>query len=381
MKNTTCDYLIVGAGLFGSVLAERIADGLGAKVIIIDKRSHVGGNCYSEYDAETGIEFHKYGPHIFHTSSKKAWEYINRFGKFNNYRHRGLTTYQNKIYRMPINLETINSFYNLNLTPREAKEFLSKEIKKANIKNPKNLEEKAVSLIGWPLYEALIKGYTSKQWGVNPKDLPSEIISRLPVRYDYQADYFHNARWQGIPVEGYTKIFEKMLASARIDLILDCDFFKDHSRFDVREKIIYTGPIDQYFNYRYGRLGWRSIRLERTLIESDDYQGTSVMNYAEAEIKYTRICEPKHFHPERTHLKGKTIIFYEMPEENNEEPYYPINTKQNCRIYRKYREIARRNKKLIIGGRLGDYAYYDMDKTILAALRCFEIDIPKRRQS
>jgi UDP-galactopyranose mutase len=377
VKNITCDYLIIGAGLFGSVLAERIADDLGAKIVIIDKRSHAGGNCYSEYDAETGIEFHKYGPHIFHTSSKKVWEYINRFGKFNNYRHRGLTTYQNKTYQIPINLGTINSFYNLNLKPREAKELLSKEIKKANIKNPNNLEEKAVSLIGWPLYNALIKGYTSKQWGVHPKDLPSAIISRLPVRYNYQGDYFHDAQWQGIPVEGYTKIFKKMLAPACIDLILNCDFFENRSHFNVREKIIYTGPIDQYFNYQYGRLGWRSVRLERTLVESDDYQGTSVMNYADVDIKYTRICEPKHFHPEKKHLKGKTIIFYETPEENNEEPYYPINTEKNCRIYRKYRELARQDDKIIIGGRLGDYAYYDMDKTILAALRCYETKIPK----
>jgi UDP-galactopyranose mutase len=375
MRNVTCDYLIVGAGFFGSVLAERLANDLDAKIVIIDKRYHVGGNCYSDYDVETGIEFHKYGPHIFHTSSKKVWEYINRFGKFNNYKHRGLTTYQNKTYRMPINLETINSFYNLSLKPREAKKLLLKEIEKAKIKNPKNLEEKAVSLIGWPLYEALIKGYTSKQWGTHPKNLPSKIISRLPVRYNYQKDYFRTAQWQGIPVEGYTRIFEKMLASTRIELILNCDFFENRSRFTVREKIFYTGPIDKYFNYQYGRLGWRSVQLDRALIESDDYQGTSVMNYADAEIKYTRICEPKHFHPEKSHAKGKTIIFYETPKNDDDEPYYPINTEQNCQLYQKYRKFARQDNKTIIGGRLGDYAYYDMDKSILAALQCYETNI------
>lgn len=374
-RKITCNYLIVGCGLFGSVIAERIANNLKAKVVIIDKRPHVGGNCYSERDPETGIEFHKYGPHIFHTSSKEAWEYTNRFGKFNNYQHRGFTTYRNKVYRMPINLETINSFYNLNLKPREAKEFLAKEIRNANIKNPKNLEEKSVSLSGRPLYEALIKGYTAKQWGADPRTLPPEIISRLPVWHNRRTDYFRNARWQGIPLDGYTKIFQKMLASPRINLFLNCDFFKNRSRFDVRKKIIYTGPIDRYFNYQYGRLGWRSIRLKRALIESDDYQGTALMNYADTEIKYTRICEPKHFHPERTHVRGKTIIFYETPKKDDNEPYYPVNNKQNQLIYRKYRELARQENKLIIGGRLGDYAYYDMDTTILAALRCFEMHI------
>lgn len=358
-------------------MAERIANELGAKVAIIDKRPHIGGNCYSELNPETGIEFHRYGPHIFHTSSKKAWKYINRFGKFNNYRHRVFTKYRNKIYRIPVNLETINSFYNLNLKPREAKEFLAKEIRKANIKNPKNLEEKAVSLMGRPLYEALVKGYTVKQWGTHPRNLPPEIISRLPVRYNHRTDYFRNARWQGIPLDDYKKIFEKMLSSSLINLVLNCDFFKERDRFDVQKKIIYTGPIDQYFNYRYGKLGWRSIRLERILVKSDDYQGTSVMNYADAKIKYTRICEPKHFHPERTHVKGKTIIFYETPKKDDNEPYYPVRTEQNCRVYRKYREFAWQDDGLIIGGRLGDYAYYDMDKTILAALRCFETNIKK----
>lgn len=377
MRSITCDYLIVGAGLFGSVLAERIADELNAKVVIIDKRSHPGGNCYSEYDHETGIEFHKYGSHIFHTSSKQVWEYINRFAEFNNYRHQGLTTFRNKVYQMPVNLETINSFYNLSLKPSEAKDLLSKEINKAYIKNPKNLEEKAVSLIGWQLYEALIKGYTFKQWGMDPKDLPAEIISRLPVRYSYQEDYFLDAQWQGVPVQGYTKTFEKMLASNRIDLILNCDFFENRYHFDVREKIIYTGPIDKYFNYQYGRLGWRSVGVEKFLIELDDYQGTSIMNYADMEIKYTRIHEPKHLHPERTHIKGKTIVFYETPKEDNEEPYYPINTEQNRLIYQKYRELAQQGNKTIIGGRLGDYAYYDMDKTILAALQCYETKIKR----
>jgi UDP-galactopyranose mutase len=366
------DYLIVGAGFFGSVLSERIANDLHSKVLVIDKRPHIGGNCYSELDEETGIEIHRYGTHVFHTSSQTVWEYITRFTEFNSYYHQVLTTHKNKVYQMPINLETINSFYNLNLKPFEAREFLKKEIVKEGVQEPKNLEEKAISLIGRPLYEALIKGYTIKQWGMDPKDLPTSIITRLPVRYSYREDYFVDARWQGIPYEGYTEVFKRLLSSPNIRVELNCDYFKNRHRFNIKEKTIYTGPIDRYYDFQYGRLEWRSILLEKEVVAVEDYQGTAVMNYADVETKNIRIHEPRHLHPERDMANQKTVIFYETSNNNPDEPYYPINNQRNQNLLLKYKELSEKEDDVIIGGRLGDYAYYDMDKTILAALRCYE---------
>ena len=373
------DYLIVGAGLFGSVLAERIADTTNSPVLVIDKRQHIGGNCYSETDAETGIELHKYGTHIFHTSSRQVWNYITKFTEFNGYHHQVLTTYRNKVYQMPINLETINSFYNLNLRPYEAKEFLKKEIQKEKIHNPKNLEEKAISLIGRPLYEAFIKGYTVKHWGRDPKELPPDIIARLPVRFNYREDYFLDARWQGIPVHGYTKVFERLLSSPQIDIQLNWDYFKNRNEITVRKKTIYTGPIDQYFDYEFGRLGWRSVIFKKKIINVEDFQGTSVMNYADLDIDYTRIHEPKHLHPERKYNSDSTVIFYETSKCDSNEPYYPVNNEVSRDRFLAYKKLAQKEKNVVIGGRLGDYAYYDMDKTILAALKCFEEKIIENR--
>lgn len=366
------DYLIVGAGFFGSVVAERIANDLGSKVLVIDKRSYIGGNCYSEIDAETGIEVHKYGTHIFHTSSRKAWEYIAKFTELNSYHHQVLTTYKNKIYQMPINLETINSFYDLNLKPYEAKEFIKNEIAKEGVKEPKNLEEKAISLIGRPLYEAFIKEYTIKQWGKNPTELPPSIITRLPVRYNYTEDYFVDARWQGIPLHGYTAVFQKLLDSPKIHVELGCDYFRNRNSFIIRKKVIYTGPIDRFYEYKYGRLEWRSISLEKEIVDVDDYQGTSVMNYADKEVQFTRIHEPKHLHPERKDTTQKSAIFFETANADDEIPSYPVGTKRNNELFRKYKDLSEKEEKVIIGGRLGDYSYYDMDKTILAALECYE---------
>jgi len=372
------DYLIVGAGFFGCVLAERIAKNSGSKVLVVDKRHHIGGNCYSKVDEGTGIEIHKYGTHIFHTSSKKVWDYIKQLTEFNNYYHQVLSTYKNKVYQMPINLETINSFYNLNLKPYEVKKFLENEIKKEKkINEPKNLEEKAISLIGRPLYEAFIKGYTIKQWEKDPKMLPPQIITRLPVRNNYKEDYFVDARWQGIPIEGYTKVFENMLKAQNIHVKLNCDYFEHRNDFNIRKKIIYTGPIDRYFDYVFGKLEWRTVKLHKEIVDVEDYQGTAVMNYADLEIKYTRIHEPKHLHPERRYKNHKTVIFYESSTHDANEPYYPINTEINHQIFQKYKELAQQKGGVIIGGRLGDYAYYDMDKTILAALKCYEGKIVK----
>jgi len=366
------DYLVVGAGFYGAVIAERIANDLGATVLVIDKRSHIGGNCYSEIDRETGIEFHTYGTHIFHTSSKKVWDYITKFTAFNGYHHQVLTIHRGKVYQMPINLETINSFYGLNLRPYEVDELLRDEAAREGIEEPRNLEEKAISQIGRPLYEAFIKGYTIKQWNKPPTELPVNIISRLPVRHNYQEDYFLDSRWQGIPLEGYTKIFERMLTSPRIRIELNCDFFDCREAFKVKKKIVYTGPIDRYFDYTYGHLEWRTIELKRKVFDVEDYQGTSVMNYADEDVKYTRIHEPKHLHPERRYNSKRTVIFYEYSTENSADPYYPIRSAENTDIFQKYQELANKESNLILGGRLGDYAYYDMDKTIAAALKCYE---------
>lgn len=369
------DFCIVGAGFFGSVLAERIASNSNNKILVIDKRPHIGGNCYSAIDKETGIEYHQYGTHIFHTSSPTAWDYITKFTEFNNYHHQVLTLHRNKIYQMPINLETINSFYNCNMRPLEAIEFIQAEVRKAEITAPQNLEEKAISLIGRPLYEAFIKNYTIKQWGKHPSELPASIINRLPIRYNYSENYFNDARWQGIPLDGYTKIFEKLLTSPNIEVKLNCDYFSIQKSISVKKKTIFTGPIDKYFNNRFGKLEWRSVEFTKAIKNVADYQGTSVINFADLEKEYTRVHEPKHLHPERTYDTSKTVIFYENSVSNHEEPFYPIRTEANNSILEKYQKLAQTEEKTVFGGRLGEYSYLDMDKTILAALQCFETQI------
>jgi UDP-galactopyranose mutase len=374
----TCDYLIVGAGFFGSVIAERIANDLNKRVLVIDRRDHIGGNCYSSEDQSTGIEYHVYGTHIFHTSDREVWTYIMQFTEFNGYHHQVLTKYQNKVYQMPINLETINAFYDKDFKPQEAKEFIDREVKKENIEHPQNLEEKAISLIGRPLYEAFIKGYTIKQWEKDPKELSASIINRLPIRFDYCEDYFQNCRWQGIPIGGYTKIFERLLSSPNIEIELNCDYMEHKNEFEVKEKVIFTGRLDQFFNFRYGVLDWRSVDFRREVIDYEDFQGTSVMNYAELSVPYTRIHEPKHLHPERDYQVSKTVIFYEtsrMSEINNS--YYPVSNDRNRDLSARYIEEAKKNEKVIFGGRLGEYAYYDMDKTVLSALKCYNEQILK----
>ncbi len=364
------DYLIVGCGLFGSVLAERISCKLKKKVTIIDKRNHIGGNCYSTIDQETGIEYHQYGTHIFHTNSQEVFRYVSQFTQFNGYYHQVLTTHKNKVYQLPINLETINSFFNVNLKPFEVKAFIEKKVKA--IPQPKNLEEKAISLVGEELYEAFIKGYTQKQWNKDPKELPATIINRLPVRFNYDESYFNNGRYQGIPKEGYTAIFQQMLDHPLITTILECDYFEIKDSITVKEKTIYTGPIDRYFEFQLGRLDWRSIRLERKIESVEDYQGTSVMNYADLKDKQTRIHEPRHLHPERSYQKEKTLLFYEYSESNINEPFYPINDDKNKELYRKYKELAMKEKNTLFGGRLGTYSYYDMDQVIAQALKVFD---------
>lgn len=366
----THDIIVVGAGLFGSVVSERLASH-GLKVLIVEKRNHIGGNCWSEIEEETGIEIHKYGSHIFHTSKDHVWEYINRFGSFNDYQHTVWTSFDGSTYSMPINLGTINSYYNINLKPFEVKDFLDNEIKKENIKNPNNLEEKAISLIGRGLYEAFIRGYTIKQWEKDPRDLPEEIIMRLPIRNSYNNRYF-NDKYEGIPLEGYGEMFRKILDNKNIDLKINTDWFEFSKNLNLEKTpIIYTGGVDQFFNYKYGRLEWRTIDLVKEVHNIQDFQGCSVMNYADEKTPYTRIHEFKHFHPERTSFhENKTVIYKEYSKivGDIDEPYYPVNTPNNARLLKKYQNEVNHLDNIWIGGRLGSYKYFDMDDTINSAL-------------
>lgn len=364
------DFLIIGAGFYGCVLAERIANELKKKVTIFDVRDHIGGNCYSEIDKKTGIEYHKYGTHIFHTNNQKVWDYINQFCEFNNYRHQVLTKYKGKTYQMPINLKTINEFYKKDFNPLQAKNFLNKIIKRDKYSSPKNFEEKAISLIGKDLYSAFIKGYTFKQWLKDPKLLPASIINRLPVRFNFNNSYFNNSDWQGIPDKGYTDLFKNLLKNDLIKVKLGYDY-KLHS---VKPRIatIYTGPLDKLFDYKYGKLEWKSVSFKNKIIDTEDYQGNSVINFAEIKTKYTRIHEPRHLHSDRKYPKNKSLIIFEYPDSKNPKPYYPVNDTFNRKIHRKYKKMSENLDNFFVGGRLGDYAYYDMDMTISASLKMFE---------
>ena len=371
MKKIKTDYLIVGSGLYGCVLAERIATTLKKKVIILEKRDHIGGNCYSEFDKKTGIEFHKYGTHIFHTSIKHVWEYIKNFTSLNNYRHQVLSRYKNKIYQMPINLETINTFFNKNFDPMMARNFILNQTRKYLKVEKNNFDIKARSQIGDKLYDAFIKNYTLKQWGKHPKDLPSFIFNRLPLRFDYREDYYKNSLVEGIPLDGYTKIFERLVDNRNIEIVFNTnyEFENDHN---VKYLTIYTGPLDKLLKNKFGKLEWRSLKFKKELISQEDFQGTSVINHPELKYKFTRIHEPKHLHPERIY-GNKTLIIKEFSNSNNDEPFYPINNNKNKIIYNKYKNYLKsKDKKFIFGGRLGDYAYYDMDMTISAALKKFQ---------
>ena len=369
------DYIVVGCGFWGSVFAERIATVLDKQVLIIDKRNHIGGNCYSDVDKETNIEFHKYGSHIFHTSSKKVWDYLNKFGKFNTYRHKVITVHKGKHYIMPINLLTINDFYGLNLQPYEAEKFLAQEIEKSGIKEPKNLEEKAISQVGRPLYEAFIKNYTEKQWNCDAKDLPSSIFDRLPVRRNFRTSYFEDD-FEGIPVDGWTKLFQNMLDNQNISILLNTNFFDIKDKINPNCKIIYTGKIDQLFDYEFGALDWIGLDFKFERYNVKDYQGTSVMNYSDKTVPQTRTHEFKHLHLERKEIfeAPKTLVCFEIPKkaQKKDEVFYPVATEKNLKIYEKYREKSSQNKNLILGGRLGLYRYMNMDTTVKDALETFE---------
>lgn len=359
------DYLIVGAGLFGAVFAHEMTK-RGKKCLVIDKRDHIAGNVYCE--KIEGINVHKYGAHIFHTSNKEIWEYMNGFAEFNNYVNSPVAVYRDELYNLPFNMNTFSKMWGIK-TPQEAKDIIAKQIAELGITEPKNLEEQALSLAGRDVYEKLVKGYTEKQWGRDCKELPAFIIKRLPLRFVYDNNYF-NDRFQGIPMGGYTPIVEKMLEGS--DVLLNTDYFdyrREHP--DVAKKTVYTGMLDRYFDYRFGVLEYRSVRFEHELLEMDNYQGNAVVNYTEREIPYTRIIEHKHF---EFGTQPVTVISREYPSEwkKGDEPYYPVNDAKNEAVVAKYKEAAKQEENVIFGGRLGEYRYYDMDKVVEAALQAVE---------
>lgn len=364
------DYLIVGSGLFGSIFAYE-AKKSGKKCLVIDKRNHVGGNIYTK--KVEGINVHEYGAHIFHTSNKKVWDYIQQFAEFNRYTNSPVAFYKDEVYNMPFNMNTFSRLWNIK-TPKEAKAIIEKQKVDSGIINPKNLEEQAISMVGKDIYEKLVKGYTGKQWGKPCTELPSFIIKRLPVRFTYDNNYF-NDLYQGIPIGGYTQIIEKMLDG--IDIKLNCDFFEHRKELEKSAtKIVFTGMIDQYYDYCYGNLEYRSLRFETEVLDEENYQGNAVVNYTEYEIPYTRIIEHKHF---EFGTQSKTVITREYPStwKKGDEPYYPMNDEKNNSLYAKYKELADKEDNVIFGGRLGMYKYFDMHNVIDEALKCVEKELYK----
>lgn len=359
------DYLIVGSGLFGAVFAYEMTK-KGKKCLVIEKRNHIGGNVYTEN--EKGINVHKYGAHIFHTDNKEIWEYINQFADFNRYTNSPVANFKGELYNLPFNMNTFYQMWNVK-TPNEAKAKIEAQKKEANITNPQNLEEQAISLVGRDIYEKLVKGYTEKQWGRKCKDLPAFIIKRLPVRFTFDNNYF-NDLFQGIPIGGYTKIIEKMLEG--VDVKLNTDFFDDKEKWlNIANKVIFTGMIDQYYDYCYGELEYRGLTFEFETLDIENYQGNAVINYTDAETPFTRIIEHKHF--EDSH-SDKTIITREYPKrwKKGEEAYYPMNDDWNTELFAKYRELADNEDNVIFGGRLGMYQYFDMWQVIDEALKLVE---------
>ncbi len=374
------DLIVVGSGFFGLTVAERTASELGKRVLVIERRPHLGGNAYSEAEPETGIEIHKYGAHLFHTSNERVWEYVNKFTDFTGYQHRVFAMHKGQAYQFPLGLGLVSQFFGRYFTPDEAKALIQEQASEFDSKDAQNFEEKAISLIGRPLYEAFIKHYTAKQWETDPKNLPAGNITRLPVRYNFDNRYF-NDTYEGLPVDGYTAWLENMAASDLIDVRLDTDWF------DVRDEIraaspdapvVYTGPLDRYFDYSAGRLGWRTLDFETEVLPTGDFQGTPVMNYNDADVQYTRIHEFRHFHPERKdYPTDKTVIMREYGRfaNDDDEPYYPINTPSDREMLAAYRALAKTEaseRKVLFGGRLGTYQYLDMHMAIASALSMFD---------
>jgi len=363
------DLIVVGSGIFGAVTAEQ-ASREGFKVAVVESRNHIGGNCYTEDDPETGINVHKYGPHIFHTSNERIWKYINQFTEFNNYHHRVRGVWNDRSYGIPITLDTINSFFNENFTPAEAERFID-SIRTHN-DDPTNFEEQALARIGPQLYNAFIRGYTIKQWEKNPTLLPASVARRLPVRYNYNDSYYYD-KWQGIPVDGYTPIFERMLNHENIQVFLNTDWFSVADQAG-NIPVVYTGPIDRFYNYQHGRLTWRTLDFKFEVKETGDYQGIAAMNFPSQAVPYTRCIEHRHFHPERDYPKDRTIINYEYSRtaEPGDTEYYPVNTDEDKTRFELYRTQADQEPNVVFGGRLGEYMYYDMHQVIGSALSAYK---------
>ena len=375
------DLVVVGSGLFGLTIAEQAASRWGLRVAIVERRSHLGGNAYSEIDPETGIEVHKYGAHLFHTSNERVWEYVNRFTSFTSYVHRVWTTVDGVVYPMPVNLGTINQFFSAAYGPDEARALIAQQAAEVDGQEITDFESKGVSLVGRPLFEAFFKNYTAKQWQTDPKDLPASIISRLPVRYNYDSRYF-NDKYEGLPVDGYTAWMERMVASDLIDVYLDTDFFDPENPLNKaavvgKVPVVYTGPVDRYFDYSAGDLSWRTVDFEKEVVDTGDYQGCSVMNYGDIDVPFTRIIEFRHFHPERDYQDEKTVIFREFSRfaDHGDEPYYPVNTAQGRERLEQYRELMKNEDRVFFGGRLGTYKYLDMHMAIASALTMLDNEL------
>lgn len=397
------DLVVVGAGLFGLTVAQQAAERAGASVEIIDVRSHIGGNAYSYFDERTGIEIHKYGAHLFHTSNKHVWDYVNRFTTFTNYVHRVYATHDGEVYSLPINLGTINQFFHAHYTPEEAKALIASQAGEFAGKDPQNLNDKGISLIGRPLYEAFIKNYTAKQWQTDPSKLPAGIIKRLPVRFNYNNRYFKDT-WEGLPTDGYTAWMQRMIDDPRIHVSLGVDFFDEsqpfnkHALAEAGVPVVYTGPVDRYFDYALGELKWRTVDFKEVRYEENDHFGCPVMNYSDADVPFTRAIEFKNFNPEREEVEGvasgeagdcatfmpgksvkagETVVWqeYSRAATRDDEPYYPVNTEEDKALYARYAQLAEAQPNTVFGGRLGTYSYYDMHNVIDMALRAYESQV------
>jgi UDP-galactopyranose mutase len=373
------DLVVVGSGFFGLTIARQAADELGLRVLVIEKRAHIGGNAYSEFDPTTGIEIHKYGSHLFHTSNERVWEYANRFTAFNNYQHKVWAKHQGQLYPMPINLDTINQFFEAEFTSEEAKTFIQGQLTEDEASNASNLEERAIALIGKPLYEAFIKGYTEKQWQTDPKLLPADVINRLPMRFTSEHRYFID-KYEGLPLSGYTSWLENMADHKNIEIRLNTDFFDVRAEIASAVPIVYTGPIDRYFDFEFGTLGWRTLDFHDEVVGVGDYQGTSVVNYSDLDVPFTRIHEYRHLHPERNYQTESTFISREFSRfaTATDEPYYPVNTDADRKQLSQYRELIKQENGVWFGGRLGTYQYLDMHMAIASALTMFDNEIAPR---
>jgi len=366
----SADLVVVGSGFFGLTVARRIADDLGRRVVVLDRRAHLGGNAWSDVEPETGIEVHRYGAHLFHTSNQRVWEYVRRFTDFTSYEHRVWTVSKGQTYPMPINLATICQYFGRHLSPDEARELVGEQAGEVDPDAVSNLEDKAISLIGRPLYEAFVRGYTEKQWQTDPRELPAEVISRLPVRYTFDNRYFSDT-YEGLPVDGYSAWLLRLADHPLVEVVTGVDYFDVRAGIPAGTPVVYTGPLDRYFDHCEGRLSWRTLDFEQEVLPIGDFQGTSVMNYADADVPWTRIHEFRHFHPERAHYpKDRTVVVREYSRfaEPDDEPYYPVNTPQDREILARYRERADAEPDVYFGGRLGTYKYLDMHMAIASAL-------------